>query len=96
LPVGVTFAYAATPDVTVAFGVDLPITLFLYPGPVTEWIAPSFGPGVEIHAGSRLAFGVNTRFGPVIRTGMPGNSSVFNTSGTEFGFVTQLLVAYWM
>jgi hypothetical protein len=42
---------------------------------------------VEFHVDPRLAVGINTRFGPVIPT---------NGGGAEFGFVTQLMLAYRM
>jgi len=83
-PVGVTFGYSATRDLVVAFGVDMPMTLLLTPSPVTFFIAPTFGPAVEFHVDPRLAVGFNTRFGPVINT----------NGGSNFGFVTQLLLAY--
>ena len=85
-PVGAVFGYAATRDVTVAFGVDLGMTLFLSPSPVRFFISPMFGPAIEFHVDPRLAVGINTRFGPVINT----------SGGSEFGFITQLLLAYRM
>jgi hypothetical protein len=85
-PVGVVFGYAAARDVVVAFGVDMPMTLVLTPSPVTFFLAPTFGPAVEFHVDPRLAVGINMRFGPVIAT----------SGGTDFGFVTQLLLAYRM
>ena len=85
-PVGAVFGYAATRDVTVAFGVDLGMTLFLSPSPVRFFISPMFGPAIEFHVDPRLAVGINTRFGPVINT----------SGGSEFGFVTQVLLAYRM
>jgi hypothetical protein len=86
-PVGVTFGYAATRDVTVAFGVDMPMTLIVS-GPVSTrlFLAPTFGPAVEFHVDPRLTAGLNTRFGPVIAS----------SGGSQFGFVTQLLLAYRM
>jgi hypothetical protein len=57
------------------------------PSPVTFVISPMFGPAVEFHVDPRLAVGINTRFGPVIPT---------NGGGAEFGFVTQLMLAYRM
>src|SRR4051812_14005983 len=96
LPIGVPFGSAAAGDLTVAFGVDLPMTLFLTPTPVAFFIAPSFGPAVEYHVDPRLAVGINTRFGPVVRTAYPGVPSAFSTSGSQFGFVTQLMLGYRM
>jgi|SRR5437868_2299965 len=86
-PVGAIFGYAATREVTVAFGVDLNMALYVTPSPVTFVIAPMFGPAVEFHVDPRLAVGINTRFGPVIPT---------NGNGSVFGFVTQLMLAYRM
>lgn len=86
-PVGGTVGYAATHDVTVAFGVDLNMTLYLTgPGTVSFWVSPMFGPAVEFHVDPRLTAGINTRFGPVLPS----------TGGSSFGFVTQLLLAYRM
>jgi len=87
-PVGATLGYAATRDLTVAFGVDMPMLLQLSgPGSVQFIFAPTFGPAVEYHVDPRLAVGVNTRFGPVISS---------RGGGSEFGFVTQLLLGYRM
>jgi hypothetical protein len=86
-PVGAVFGYAATRDVTVGFGVDLNMALYVTPSPVQFVISPIFGPAVEFHVDPRLAVGINTRFGPVIYT---------NGGATDFGFVTQLLLAYRM
>jgi hypothetical protein len=83
-PVGVVFGYSATREMVVAFGLDLPMTLYVSPSPVQFLISPMFGPAIEYHVDPRLAVGVNTRFGPVINT----------SGGSEFGFVMQLLLAY--
>ncbi|MGZ6123981.1 MAG: hypothetical protein ACXWLR_03420 [Myxococcales bacterium] len=85
-PVGVVFGYSATREMVVAFGLDLPMTLYVSPSPVRFLIAPMFGPAIEYHVDPRLAVGVNTRFGPVIDT----------SGGSEFGFVMQVLLAYRM
>jgi hypothetical protein len=85
-PVGAVFGYSATREMVVAFGVDLPMTLYVSPSPVRFLIAPMFGPAVEYHVDPRLAIGVNTRFGTVINT----------AGGSAFGFVMQLLLAYRM
>jgi hypothetical protein len=85
-PVGVVFGYSATREMVVAFGLDLPMTLYVSPSPVRFLIAPMFGPAIEYHVDPRLAVGVNTRFGPVINT----------SGGSEFGFVMQVLLAYRM
>ncbi|MGZ6124518.1 MAG: hypothetical protein ACXWLR_06135 [Myxococcales bacterium] len=85
-PVGVVFGYSATREMVVAFGLDLPMTLYVSPSPVRFLIAPMFGPAIEYHVDPQLAVGINTRFGPVINT----------SGGSEFGFVMQLLLAYKM
>jgi hypothetical protein len=86
-PVGVVFGYTARTDLVVAFGVDLPMTLYVSPSPVRLLIAPMFGPAVEFHVDPRLTAGFNTRFGPVFST---------SGGGSQFGFITQLLLAYRM
>lgn len=93
-PLGLVFGYRATSSVTLAFGIDVPMTLFVTPSPVVFWIAPTFGPGVEAQITRNFLLGLNTRFGPVIRTGVPGVPSFFNDSGAEFGFLLQVLLAY--
>jgi len=87
-PIGATVSYVATRDVVVAFGVDMPLTLLLTPDALRAlYLAPTFGPAVEFHVDPRLTAGLNTRFGPVISTA---------GGGSQFGFVTQLLLAYRM
>jgi hypothetical protein len=85
-PVGAVFGYAATRDITFGFGVDVNMTLYVTPSPVSFWVSPMFGPAVEFHVDPRLAVGINTRFGPVLPS----------TGGSSFGFVTQLMLAYRM
>src|SRR5437764_1202559 len=85
-PVGAVFGYAATRDLTVGFGIDLNMALYVTPSPVQFVISPIFGPAVEFHVDPRLAVGINTRFGPVLPS----------TGGSSFGFVTQLMLAYRM
>jgi hypothetical protein len=87
-PIGATLGYAATRDLVVAFGVDMPLTALLTPDALRAlYLAPTFGPAVEFHVDPRLTAGLNTRFGPVITTA---------GGGSQFGFVTQLLLAYRM
>jgi len=85
-PVGAIFGYAARPDLTVAFGVDLGMTLYVAPD-VSMVFAPMFGPAVEFHVDPRLAVGFNTRFGPVFET---------RGGASDFGFLVQVLLAYKM
>jgi hypothetical protein len=89
-PVGVTFGYAVSNEFTMAFGVDLPMTLFLTPAPVSFFIGPQFGPAFEYHVDRELTIGLNTRFGPVIRTDTPN----FGGNGSEFGFLIELGLGY--
>jgi len=87
-PVGVVAGYAAQRDLVIGFGVDLNMALYVTPSPVRFVISPMFGPAVEFRVDPRLTVGLNTRFGPVIFTNNGGYS--------DFGFVTQLLLAYRM
>jgi len=87
-PVGAVFGYAVQRDLTIAFGVDLNMALYVTPSPVRFVISPMFGPAAEFRIDPRLTVGINTRFGPVIFTNNGGYS--------DFGFVTQLLLAYRM
>jgi hypothetical protein len=84
-PIGVTVGYTASPELTVAFGVELPMFLRVTHSPVDFFLGPLFGPAFEYHVDRELTIGLNTRFGPMIETA-GGN--------TQFGFVTQLLLAY--
>lgn len=94
LPVGLTAGYDVNQNVVLSFGVDVPMTLFVAPSPVAFWIAPMFGPGIEFHPDRQLSIGLNTRFGPVVYTGVPGVPSVFSSSGSQFGMVTQAVLGY--
>jgi hypothetical protein len=85
-PVGVVLGYAATREVNVSFGVDLPMTLYVTPSPVNFLIGPWFGPAVEYHVDPKILVGLNSRFGPIFATG----------GGNDFGFQMQLLLAYRM
>jgi hypothetical protein len=87
-PIGLTVGYTATPELNVAFGFELPMTLEVTgPGasPVQMFLGPMFGPALEYHVDRQLTVGFNTRFG-----------SIFSTKGGggAFGFVTQMLLAY--
>jgi len=84
-PIGITLGYRASPEFNVAFGVDLPMSLFVTPSPVDFVLGPLFGPAFEYHVDRELTIGLNTRFGPVFFT-QPGVS--------QFGFIMQLLLAY--
>jgi hypothetical protein len=85
-PVGATIGYTATPEVNVAFGVELPMFLdFTGPGSVQMILGPLFGPAIEYHVDRQLSVGLNTRFGPIFTT---------RGGGSEFGMIMQLLLAY--
>jgi len=84
-PIGVTLGYNVSPELNVAFGVELPMFLRLTPSPVDFYLGPLFGPAFEYHVDRELTIGLNTRFGPMIETA---------GGGTQFGFITQLLIAY--
>jgi hypothetical protein len=89
-PVGVTVGYTVDPQLAIAFGVELPMFLaFTSPhapgqSQVDFFLGPLFGPAVEYHVDRNLTVGLNTRFGPMFAT----------RGGSQFGFITQLLVAY--
>jgi hypothetical protein len=85
-PIGVTLGYTVGPELTVAFGVDVPMFLKVASSPVDFFLGPMFGPAFEYHVDRELTLGLNTRFGPIIETAFGG--------ATRFGFVTQLLIGY--
>lgn len=84
-PIGLTVGYAASPELNVGFGFELPMTLVVTPSPVRMFLGPMFGPALEYHVDRQLTVGFNTRFGPIFST---------SGGGGEFGFVTQMLLAY--
>ncbi len=87
-PIGLTVGYSATPELNVAFGVELPMTLEVTgpgPSPVRMFLGPMFGPALEYHLDRLMTVGFNTRFGPIFST---------KGGGGQFGFVTQMLLAY--
>jgi hypothetical protein len=84
-PIGLTLGYTVGPELNVAFGVEVPMTLFVTPSPVDFVLGPMFGPAFEYHVDRELTLGLNTRFGPIIETA-GGNA--------RFGFITQFLIGY--
>jgi len=84
-PVGLTVGYAARPELDIAFGIELPMTLVVTPSPVQMLLGPMFGPALEYHVDRQLAVGFNTRFGPIFSTA---------GGGGQFGFITQMMLAY--
>jgi len=85
-PIGTVIGYAASPQVNVGFGIDLPMTLYVTPSPVQLLLGPMFGPAIEYHVDQKILVGFNTRFGPIFAT----------SDGNNFGFLMQLLLAYRM
>jgi len=84
-PIGVTLGYTVSPELNVAFGIYVPMFLKVASSPVDFFIGPLFGPAFEYHVDRELTLGLNTRFGPMIET---------SGGGSQFGFVTQLLIGY--
>ena len=86
-PVGLTLGYAVRPELNVAFGFELPMTLFVSgPFPTPDFLlGPMFGPAVEYHVDRQLAVGFNTRFGPIFDT---------RGGGSQVGFIVQMVLAY--
>ena len=87
-PIGLIVGYTATPEFNVAFGFELPMTLEVTgpgPSPVQMFLGPMFGPALEYHVDRQLAVGFNTRFGPIFST---------KGGGGQFGFITQMMLAY--
>src|SRR5256712_7465205 len=85
-PVGAVIGYAATRDVTVAFGIDLPMTLYVTPSPVRFVISPMFGPAAEVPVDPPLAGGLTT----------PVRHRIYSTRGSDFRFVTQPMLGHRM
>jgi hypothetical protein len=84
-PIGATVGYTATPELNVAFGLELPMFLyFTGPGSTAMFLGPLFGPAFEYHVDRQLSVGLNTRFGPIFWT----------RDGSQFGMIMQLLLAY--
>lgn len=93
-PVGVNVGVHVTHEATVAFGLDVPVSLFVTPG-VAFVLAPMFGPGFEYHFDRRIGLTLNTRFGAALFGAdrysyfVPGYRS-----HAEFAFLTQVGVVY--
>src|SRR5947208_4596053 len=60
-PVGVVFGYAVQRDLTIAFGVDLNMALYVTQSPVRFVISPMFGPSAEFRIDTRLPVWIITR-----------------------------------
>ena len=67
-PLGVQVGISLAPAATLAFGFDLPMSIFVTPGALFS-IAPQFGLGFESHIIWNVGIGFNTRFGAAIFAG---------------------------
>jgi hypothetical protein len=83
-PVGATLGVAVAPNFRIAMGIDAIMKL-----QVTQdahfWFEPMFGPALEYFVDRQLSISLDTRFGPVIHTGL---------GPAQFGFRTQVGIAY--
>jgi len=86
LPIGGAIGFQLADDFRMALGMDLPISFVVTPSASFD-IGTQFGVGFEYLADPHLLVGLNTRFGPLFST---------SGSGSEFSFLTQLLLAYRM
>src|SRR4051794_10022778 len=86
LPIGGAIGFQLSDDFRMALGMDLPISFVITPSASFD-IGTQFGLGFEYVADPHLLVGLNTRFGPLFSTS--GN-------GSEFSFLTQLLLTYRM
>lgn len=86
MPLSATLGFALDPEVRLAVGLDLPVTLLF--GPTAQIvIGTQFGLGIDWFLDPRLIFGVNTRVGPIFST---------DANRSRFGLVTQIGIAYRM
>jgi len=86
LPIGGAIGFQLSDDFRMAIGMHLPIAFVVTPSASFD-IGTQFGLGFEYLADPHLLVGLNTRFGPLFST---------SGSGSEFSFLTQLLLAYRM
>ncbi len=94
-PFGVNLEiHAANVPVKFGLGVDFNASLFVtgFASP-RFFFGPLFGPFFEFHVDPQLAVGLDTRFGPVIDA-FSGENGFSGGTHTEFGFRTQLVLAY--
>lgn len=68
IPIGLQVGISLAPAAILAFGFDLPMTVFVTPGALFS-IDPQFGPGFEYHVTRNLSLDFNTRFGAAIFAG---------------------------
>ncbi len=86
MPLGGSVGFAVSPDVRLALGLDVPITLFFGPSAQIV-IGTQFGFGIDWFLDPRLLVGLTARAGPIFST---------DANGSRFGLVTQLGIGYKM
>ncbi len=86
IPLSAAVGIPLSPDLRMAIGVDVPLTLFFAPT-AQLLIGTQFGFGMDYFADSRLLMGFNVRLGPVFNT---------DTNGSRVGIVTQIGIGYRM
>ena len=86
LPIGGAIGFQISDDFRLALGMDLPMTFVITPSAAFD-IGTQFGLGFEYLADPHLLVGLDTRFGPLFST---------SGSGSQFSFLTKLLLAYRM
>jgi hypothetical protein len=85
-PIGAVLGVQVAPDLRVGIGADAVMKVLFGGGSSTFEFAPMFGPAIEYYVDRQLLISLETRFGPVI----------FTAGGSNFGFRTQVGVAYRM
>ena len=86
LPIGGAIGFQFSDAFRMGLGMDLPISIVFTPSASFD-IGTQFGLGFEYLADPHLLVGLDTRFGPLFST---------SGSGSQFSFLTQLLLAYRM
>jgi hypothetical protein len=84
LPVGGALGFQLTDDSRLAIGMDVPLNFFVTGGASAD-VGTLFGLSYEYHPDRHVLYGIDTRFGPVFQSA---------SGGSDFGFVTRLVVAY--
>jgi hypothetical protein len=86
VPVSAGLGFALSPELRLALGLDVPMTIFF--APTAQFvIGTQFGLGIDYYVDPRMLVGVNARFGPVFSS---------ETGGSRLGFVTQIGIGYRM
>jgi hypothetical protein len=86
MPLSGAVGFAVRPDLRLALGLEVPITLFFAPSAQIV-IGTQFGFGLDWFLDPRLLVGLNARVGPVFST---------ESNGSRFGLVTQIGIGYRM